>query len=139
MSKVVVSKKLCQNNRKLSPFKEELKQSRKTYVKYLSRQLNEEASSTCRMIQGDVKLFPYKIQMQQALREVDKAGRVDFYGDFKMFLEDNPAVSRSIWFSDEAHFHMNGYVNKRNRRPWASEHPHIIKETPLRPGKGTVR
>jgi hypothetical protein len=30
--------------------------------------------------------------MQQALPEAGKARRVDIYGDFKIFLEDNPAV-----------------------------------------------
>jgi hypothetical protein len=55
--------------------------------------------------------FSHKIQMQQALHEA-KARRVDFCGDFKMFLEDNPTVPPSICFSDEAHFHLNGYVNK---------------------------
>jgi hypothetical protein len=27
-------------------------------------------------------------------------------------LEDNPAVPWSIWLSDKAHFHSNGYMNK---------------------------
>jgi hypothetical protein len=72
------------------------------------------ASSTYRIIPDDVKLFSYRIQMQQALVEGDKAKRVDFCGDFKMLLEDNTAVLQSTWFSDEAHFHLNGYVNKQN-------------------------
>jgi hypothetical protein len=55
-----------------------------------------------------MKLFPYRIQMQQTLLEADKARRVDFCSDFKMFLEDNAAVLQSIWVSDEAHFHLNG-------------------------------
>jgi hypothetical protein len=46
----------------------------------------------------------------------------------KMFLEDNPAVPQSIWFINEDHFHLNGYVNKWNMHVWASEHPHNIME-----------
>jgi hypothetical protein len=65
------------------------------------------ASLTYR-ITSDVKLFPYKIQMQQAILEADIARRVDFCGNFKLFLEDNAAVLQNIWFSDEAHFHLNG-------------------------------
>jgi hypothetical protein len=91
------------------------------------------ASSTYRIIREDIKLFPYRIQMQQALFEADKARKVDFYGDLMMLLEDNAAVLQSIWLSDEAHFHLSGFVNKQNMRVWASEHPHNIMETPLHP------
>lgn len=65
------------------------------------------------------------------LYDAGKAKRVDFCGDFKPFLEDNPAVSQSIWFSDEAHFHLNGYVNKQNMHVWANEHLHNIMKIPL--------
>jgi hypothetical protein len=40
----------------------------------------------------------------------------------KMFLVDNPAVPQSIWFGDEAHFKLNGYVNKQNMHVWVSDH-----------------
>jgi hypothetical protein len=56
--------------------------------------------------------MPYKIQMQQTLCEADKARRIDFCGNFKMFLEDNPTVPQSIWFSDNAQFHLHSYMNK---------------------------
>jgi hypothetical protein len=69
--------------------------------------------------------------MQQALLEDDKARVVDFCVDFKMFLEDNAAVLQSIWFSDEAHFHLNSYVNNQNMCVWASKHQHNIMETLL--------
>ncbi|GFU18075.1 uncharacterized protein TNCV_1446341 [Trichonephila clavipes] len=29
-----------------------------------------------------------------------------------------------IWFTDEAHFHLNGFVNKQNWRFWGSENPY---------------
>jgi hypothetical protein len=51
------------------------------------------ASLIYRIIQQDVKLFLYKLQMQQALHEVDKARRVDVCGDVKMFFEDSPTIS----------------------------------------------
>jgi hypothetical protein len=66
-------------------------------------------SSSAWAVQG-VKLFPYKIQMQQACQGSDEARR----GDFKVFLEDSPAVPQSMLFNDEASFHLNGYVNKQN-------------------------
>lgn len=51
-----------------------------------------------------MKLFPYTIRKQRALREVDEARRVGLCRDFNGFLEDNPTVPRSMSFSDEVHF-----------------------------------
>jgi hypothetical protein len=60
---------------------------------------------TYRIVWEDVKLFPNRIQMLQALPEADKSRTVDFCGNFKMLLGENAAALQSIWFSDEAHFH----------------------------------
>ncbi|KAI8123095.1 hypothetical protein CVS40_6188 [Lucilia cuprina] len=39
---------------------------------------------------------------------------------------DNPGFHEKIIMSDEAHFHLNGYVNKQNSRFWGVENPQII-------------
>ncbi|GFV87711.1 transposase [Trichonephila clavipes] len=46
-------------------------------------------------------------------------------------------ISR-ILFSDEAHFWLNGYVNKQNCRIWSEADPQVYVETPLHPEKLTV-
>ncbi|GFU02866.1 uncharacterized protein TNCV_3480691 [Trichonephila clavipes] len=43
-----------------------------------------------------------------------------------------------ILFSDEAHFWLNGYVNKQNCRIWSEANPQVYVETPLHPEKLTV-
>ncbi|GFT38058.1 uncharacterized protein TNCV_4102981 [Trichonephila clavipes] len=40
---------------------------------------------------------------------------------------------------DEAHFWLNGYVNKQNCRSWSEANPQVYVETPLHPEKLTVR
>ncbi|GFY08206.1 DUF4817 domain-containing protein [Trichonephila clavipes] len=40
--------------------------------------------------------------------------------------------------SDEAHFWLNGYVNKQNCRIWSEANPEVYVETPLHPEKLTV-
>ncbi|XP_073831485.1 uncharacterized protein [Musca autumnalis] len=40
--------------------------------------------------------------------------------------------------NSEAHFWLNGYVNKQNCRIWSEENPHKTLETPLHPQKLTV-
>ncbi|GFU74567.1 hypothetical protein TNCV_5138881 [Trichonephila clavipes] len=40
--------------------------------------------------------------------------------------------------SVEAHFWLNGYVNKQNCRVWSEANPQVYVETPLHPEKLTV-
>ncbi|GFV69290.1 hypothetical protein TNCV_1937701 [Trichonephila clavipes] len=40
--------------------------------------------------------------------------------------------------SDEAHFWLNGYVNKQNCRIWSEANLQVYVETPLHPEKLTV-
>ncbi|GFW84351.1 hypothetical protein TNCV_1132201 [Trichonephila clavipes] len=39
---------------------------------------------------------------------------------------------------DEAHFWLNGYINKQNCRIWSEANPQVYVETPLHPEKLTV-
>ncbi|GFV62254.1 uncharacterized protein TNCV_985181 [Trichonephila clavipes] len=43
-----------------------------------------------------------------------------------------------VFFSDEAHFWLNGYVNKQNCHIWSEANPQVYVETPLHPEKLTV-
>ncbi|GFS73803.1 uncharacterized protein TNCV_1458421 [Trichonephila clavipes] len=55
--------------------------------------------------------------------------------------QSNPAGLFRILFilrSDEAHFWLNGYVNKQNSRIWSEANPQVYVETPLHPEKLTV-
>ncbi|GFU91130.1 integrase catalytic domain-containing protein [Trichonephila clavipes] len=49
-----------------------------------------------------------------------------------------PDFQKRILFSDEAHFWLNGYVNKQNCRIWSEANPQVYVETPLHPEKLTV-
>ncbi|GFX90026.1 hypothetical protein TNCV_887241 [Trichonephila clavipes] len=42
------------------------------------------------------------------------------------------------WCHDEAHFWLNGYINKQNCRIWSEANPQVYVETPLHPEKLTV-
>ena len=44
----------------------------------------------------------------------------------------------SIFFTDESHFYVNGFVNKKNWRFWESENPHLCKAKALYSIKVTV-
>ncbi|GFU27883.1 uncharacterized protein TNCV_449841 [Trichonephila clavipes] len=49
-----------------------------------------------------------------------------------------PDFHKRILFSDEAHFWLNGYVNKQNCCIWSEANPQVYVETPLHPEKLTV-
>jgi len=53
-------------------------------------------------------------------------------------LEVNPNFAKQIIFSDEAHFWMNGYVNKQNYRIWDDTNPREIYQLQMHPEKVTV-
>ncbi|GFV27633.1 hypothetical protein TNCV_4181781 [Trichonephila clavipes] len=53
----------------------------------------------------------------------------------------HPVHSERVHLSskcDEAHFWLNGYVNKQNCRIWSEANPQVYVETPLHPEKLTV-
>ncbi|GFX66830.1 transposable element Tcb2 transposase [Trichonephila clavipes] len=72
-----------------------------------------------------------------------------FDADF-IFMNDNAPCRRVVLIddfleteniqrmSDEAHFWLNGYVNKQNCRIWNEANPQVYVETPLHPEKLTV-
>ncbi|GFY22402.1 hypothetical protein TNCV_2176631 [Trichonephila clavipes] len=49
-----------------------------------------------------------------------------------------PDFQKRILFSDEAHFWLNGYVNKQNCRIWSEASPQVYVETPLHSEELTV-
>ncbi|GFX23375.1 uncharacterized protein TNCV_4936901 [Trichonephila clavipes] len=61
--------------------------------------------------------------------------RVDINAHFFDLVNTEPV---SLPASDEAHFWLNGYVNKQNCRIWSEANPQVCVETPLHPEKLTV-
>ncbi|GFU19453.1 RNase H domain-containing protein [Trichonephila clavipes] len=49
-----------------------------------------------------------------------------------------PDFHKRILFSDEAHFWLNGYVNKQNCPIWSEANPQVYVEIPLHPEKLTL-
>ncbi|GFU70082.1 putative transposable element [Trichonephila clavipes] len=49
-----------------------------------------------------------------------------------------PDLNKRILFSGEAHFWLNGYVNKQNCLIWSEANPQVYVETSLHPEKLTV-
>lgn len=71
--------------------------------------------------------------MQELLRP-DYEKRVQYCNWFNQNL-NNDEMLDSSFFSDEAWFHLTGYVNKQNYRMWSAEAPGEFLQTPLHPIK----
>lgn len=72
--------------------------------------------------------------MQQLLPP-DFATRMRYCEWFNENLAHNNNLLDLTFFTDEAWFHLSGYVNSQNFRIWGAENPHEFVETNLHPQK----
>ncbi|GFV48921.1 DUF4817 domain-containing protein [Trichonephila clavipes] len=77
-------------------------------------------------------------QFGLAIHQNDHQARRRFVGWAQNEIAVVPDFHKRILFSDEAHFWLNGYVNKQNCRIWSEANPQVYVETPLHPEKLTV-
>ncbi|GFT99174.1 hypothetical protein TNCV_1353461 [Trichonephila clavipes] len=76
-------------------------------------------------------------QFGLAIHQNDHQARRRFVGWAQNEIAVVPDFHKRILFSDEAHFWLNGYVNKQNCRIWSEANPQVYVETPLHPEKLT--
>lgn len=84
----------------------------------------------------DLKFHPYKLSVCQQLNPDDYRQRLQFCQRMMAILEENE--NAVLLMSDEAHFHLDGSVNKHNCRFWCSDNPQILQERPLHSARVTV-
>ncbi|GFV67947.1 hypothetical protein TNCV_1872291 [Trichonephila clavipes] len=77
-------------------------------------------------------------QFGLAIHQNDHQARCRFVEWAQNEIAVVPDFHKRILFSDEAHFWLNGYVNKQNCRIWSEANPQVYVETPLHPEKLTV-
>ncbi|GFT51999.1 hypothetical protein TNCV_2058481 [Trichonephila clavipes] len=77
-------------------------------------------------------------QFGLAIHQNDHQARRRFVEGAQNEIAVVPDFHKRILFSDEAHFWLNGYVNKQNCRIWSEANPQVYVETPLHPEKLTV-
>ncbi|KAJ4428169.1 hypothetical protein ANN_24184 [Periplaneta americana] len=76
-----------------------------------------------------LRFHPYRLQLLQALKLMDKMLRRNFYTiSVQTVIENDDEFIRSMVFCDEAIFHPSGKVNKHNLRIWGSENPRTYVE-----------
>ncbi|GFW78626.1 ras-related protein Rab-20 [Trichonephila clavipes] len=82
--------------------------------------------------------YPGGISPTTAIHQNDHQARRRFVEWTQNEIAVVPDFHKRILFSDEAHFWLNGYVNKQDCRIWSEANPQVYVETPLHPEKLTV-
>lgn len=93
----------------------------------LSARLDISRTSIQRILK-DLKLRPYHPRLTNHLLEDDPDRRLEFAETWLAMLEDDPELARHVEWSDEAKFHVSGYVNRHNCVYWRATNPHIELE-----------
>ncbi|KAA3669775.1 uncharacterized protein DEA37_0011692 [Paragonimus westermani] len=90
-----------------------------TSVRRISDECGISKTSVHRIMRNFLHLFPYKLQLLQALQPTDKPQRVAFA---EWLLADRDKIPHILW-SDEANFSLDGTVNTHNCRIWSQCKP----------------
>jgi hypothetical protein len=88
------------------------------------------AATIYRILKGE-HFHPYKLNLFHKLRPQDHQKRF-LHAESQLALTGgNPDFLMRLLFSDEAHFHVNGLVNKQDFRYWCDVNPKWSQDQPL--------
>jgi hypothetical protein len=95
-------------------------------------------TSVRRILLKDLPFCPYKIQVTRDLHERDYVNRVNFCQIFLQLINQNQELVNNLLLSDDANFHLSGFVNKQNFRYWSATNPIELHERQRHSSKVTV-
>ena len=128
----------CRSQERIEEVQNVVTNSPKRSVRKIAAVVGMSSRSVHRILSEELKLHPYKIQVVQHLNETDYEKRMNLSVELLAKIRDNEDFLRLLWMSDEAHFHLSGYVNKQNCRYWCENNPHELHQRPLHSPKVTV-
>ena len=100
--------------------------------------LNISHASVRNILKKELKWIPYKISVVHKIPPQAIQMRFKFAKEVLKLIENKELDWRKVWFTDEAHVHLEGFVNKQNMRFWGSQRPSQSIEVPLHSKKVTV-
>jgi hypothetical protein len=72
------------------------------------------SKSTCQRATQKAKIHAYCIAAVHELKEPDHEKSVAYCWWLQAFLNEDPGILDFVWFTDEAWFHLSGYLNSQN-------------------------
>ena len=121
--KGINSKNHVRTPEKIEEVRESVTKSPGASLRRRSLKLGIPKTTTARILKDDLKMFPYRITTHHLLSNDDVTRRLAMCKWFSTKMEEEPDWINNVWFSDEAHFHLNGAVNNHNNRFWGTERP----------------
>ena len=107
-------------------------QSLKKSIRKLSQQVGVSYGMSHTALKKLLFLHPYKITAVHELKPGDSAKRVAYCKWFLDFLGlEGEGILDVTFFTDEAYFHLLGYISSQNSRVWCAHNPHAFHESPL--------
>lgn len=103
-------------------------------VRRLAQRLNVSTGTCHAVLTDNLTMHPYKLKMYQELLPTDYVKRMEYCQFFNQYLNNDDVLDKTF-FTDEAWFHLTGYLNSQNMRIWSTENPHYFRETGLHPVK----
>jgi len=92
--------------------------------RHRAQQLQLSPSTLWKILRKDLDLRTYKIQLVKELKPRTHTMRRDFGVWAENEIDLDADFYPKILFSEEAHFWLNGYVNKQNCRIWSEDNQH---------------
>ena len=135
---VTVRQRNARSETNIVAVNESVHQNSNSSVPRRSQELGISQTPTWRILCKDLGLHPYKIQLTQELKPNNHPLRRKFADWALEQLEVDANFGKKIIFSDEAHFWLNGFVNKQKCRIWGERNPQKIQQLPMHPEKLTV-
>src|SRR5678815_6027517 len=74
-----------------------------------------------------LKFRAYHVRCVQELKTPDQEKRMAYCRWFRSFVDNRGIAEQDrVFLTDEAWFHLSGYVNSQNTRIWSTENPHAF-------------
>lgn len=118
--------------------RQSVEENPETSTRRRSSQLQLSDRTLRRILKHDLHLFPYKIQLVQKLNPEDFVLRLEYARAVLNLVDQNENFLSNLMMTDEAHFHLNGFVNKQNNRFWGSQNPKNLHQKSLHAIRVTV-
>ncbi|KAK3892905.1 hypothetical protein Pcinc_003271 [Petrolisthes cinctipes] len=117
--------------------RESIEENPGTSTRRRSRQLRISRTSLQRVLRN-LNLFPYKVQLVQQLKPKDYQQRLQYAVRIQELARNDRNFTQNLMMTDEAHFHLNGFINKQNCHFWGFENPRSVHQRELHHVKCTV-
>ena len=91
-------------------------------TRIIQKQEKISQTSALRILHLDLKMKPFQSKMVPQLSDNDKILRMFASEELLQIIQSHQPSP--FLFSDEAKFHVSGFVNSHNQVYWATEHPH---------------